>query len=77
VQPSGQSDAALLTPKRRVGYNSRSRWKKDFRLHLPVATLGQLQALRGMSIEADDPAAVERLAQAVQASTGESVGLHM
>jgi transposase len=58
----------------RVGYDGAKR-KKGSKLHLAVDTLGHLLALHVTPVNADDRAGVGRLAQAVQASTGQSVDL--
>jgi hypothetical protein len=58
----------------RAGYDGAKR-KKGSKLHLAVDTLGHLLALHVTSANSDDCAEVGRLAQAVQASTGQSVEL--
>lgn len=58
----------------RVGYDEAKR-KKSSKLHLAVDTLGPLLAAHVTPAPVDDRAAVEDLAQAVQAATGESVEL--
>lgn len=58
----------------RAGYDGAKR-KKGSKLHLAVDTLGHLLALHVTPASADDRAEVGRLAQAVQASTGQSVEL--
>lgn len=58
----------------RAGYYGAKR-KQGAKLHLAVDTLGHLLALHVTSAGADDRAEVGRLAQAVQASTGQSVEL--
>ncbi|EHL97849.1 transposase, IS4 family [Acetobacteraceae bacterium AT-5844] len=58
----------------RAGYDGAKR-KQGAKLHLAVDTLGHLQALHVTSASADDRAEAGRLAQAVQASTGQSVEL--
>ena len=78
-----QPSAAILdsrtlrsTPEsgERAGYDGAKR-KKGSKLHLAVDTLGHLLALHVTPASADDRAEVGRLAQAVQASTGQSVDL--
>jgi len=56
----------------RAGYDGAKR-EKGLKLHLALDTLGHLLALHMMPASADDRAEVERLAQAVQASTGQSI----
>ena len=58
----------------RAGYDGAKR-KKGSKLHLAVDTLGHLLALHVTPASTDDRAEVGRLAQAVQASTGQSVDL--
>ncbi|MBC9210193.1 IS5 family transposase, partial [Roseomonas aerophila] len=58
----------------RAGYDGAKR-KQGAKLHLAVDTLGHLLALHVTPANADDRAEVGRLAQAVQASTGQSVEL--
>jgi transposase len=58
----------------RAGYDGAKR-KQGAKLHLAVDTLGHLLALHLTSANADDRAEVGRLAQAVQASTRQSVQL--
>ena len=58
----------------RAGYDG-AKCKKGSKLHLAVDTLGHLLALRVTPASADERAEVGRLAQAVQASTGQSVEL--
>ena len=58
----------------RAGYNGAKR-KKGSKLHLAVDTLGHMLALHVTPASTDDRAEVGRLAQAVQASTGQSVDL--
>jgi hypothetical protein len=64
------------TPERgeRAGYDGAKR-KKGSKLHLAADTLCPLLALHGKPANADERAEVGRLAQAVQASTGQSVEL--
>ena len=78
-----QPSAAILdsrtlrsTPEsgERAGYDGAKR-KKGSKLHLAVDTLGHLLALHVTPASADDRAEVGCLAQAVQASTGQSVDL--
>jgi len=57
-----------------AGYDG-TRRKKGSKLHLAVDTLGHLLALQIMPARADDRVEVGRLAQAVQASAGQSVAL--
>lgn len=56
----------------RAGYDGAKR-KQGSKLHLAVDTLGHLLALHVTPASADDRAEVERLAQTVQAVTGDSV----
>ncbi|GAA0278066.1 IS5 family transposase ISMdi26 [Methylorubrum aminovorans] len=56
----------------RAGYDGAKR-KKGSKLHMAVDTLGHLLALHVTTADADDRAQVGRLAEAVQAATGESV----
>ncbi len=56
----------------RTGYDGTNR-KKGSKLHLVVDTLGRLLALHVTRADADDLSKVGRLAEAVQAATGESV----
>ena len=58
----------------RAGYDGAKR-KKGSKLHLAVDTLGHLLALHVTPANAEDRGEVERLAKAVQASTGQSVEL--
>ena len=58
----------------RAGYDGAKR-KKGSKLHLAVDTLGHLLALHVTPASTDDRAELGRLAQAVQASTGQSVDL--
>jgi transposase len=58
----------------RAGYDGAKR-KRGSKLHLAVDTLGHLLALHVTPADADDRAEVGRLAEAVQAATGESVDL--
>ena len=58
----------------RAGYDGAKR-KKGSKLHLAVDTLGHLLALHVTPASTDDRAEAGRLAQAVQASTGQSVDL--
>jgi transposase len=58
----------------RAGYDGAKR-KKGSKLHLAVDTLGYLLALHVTPASTNDRAEVGRLAQAVQASTGQSVDL--
>lgn len=58
----------------RAGYAG-ARRKQGAKLHLAVDTRGHLLALHVTSASVDDRAEVDRLAGAVQASTGQSVGL--
>jgi transposase len=58
----------------RAGYDG-AKGKKGSKLHLAVDTLGYLLALHVTPASADDRAEVGRLAQAVQASTDQSVDL--
>jgi transposase len=58
----------------RAGYDGAKR-KQGAKLHLAVDTLGHLLALHVTPANADDRAEVSRLAQAVQASIGQSVEL--
>ncbi|WP_158871271.1 IS5 family transposase [Antarcticirhabdus aurantiaca] len=58
----------------RAGYDGAKR-KKGSKLHLAVDTLGHLLALHVTPANAEDRGEVERLAKAVQASTGQSVDL--
>ena len=58
----------------RAGYDGAKR-KKGSKLHLAVDTLGHMLALHVTPASTDDRAEVGRLAQAVQASTGQSVDL--
>ena len=58
----------------RAGYDGAKR-KQGAKLHLAVDTLGHLLALHVTAANADDRGEVGRLAQAVQASTGQSVEL--
>ncbi|MDJ0388862.1 IS5 family transposase [Roseomonas sp. E05] len=78
-----QPSAAILdsrtlrsTPEsgERAGYDGAKR-KKGSKLYLAVDTLGHLLALHVTPAGSDDRAEVGRLAQAVQASTGQSVDL--
>jgi transposase len=57
----------------RSGYDGAKR-KKGSKLHIGVDTLGHLPAAHVTPATADDRAEVGRLAKAVQAPTGESVG---
>ena len=52
-----------------------SKRRKGSKLHLAVDTLGYLLALHVTPADEQDRAEVGRLAEAVQAATGESVGL--
>jgi len=56
----------------RGGYDGAKR-KKGSKLHLAVDTLGHLLALRVTPANADDRAEVGRIAEAIQAETGDSV----
>lgn len=56
----------------RAGYDG-AKHKKGSKLHMAVDMLGHLLALHVTSADADDRAQVGRLAEAVQAATGESV----
>jgi transposase len=56
----------------RAGYDGAKR-KKGSKVHMAVDTLGHLLALHVTPATADDRAEVGRLAEAVQAATGESV----
>ena len=58
----------------RAGYDGAKR-KKGSKVHLAVDTLGHLLALHVTSADADDRAQVGRLAEAVQAATGDTVDL--
>jgi transposase len=58
----------------RAGYDGAKR-KKGSKVHIAVDTLGQLLALHVTPAHAQDRAQVERLAQAVQDATGETVTL--
>jgi transposase len=58
----------------RAGYDGAKR-KKGAKLHLAVDTLGHLLALHVTPGSVDDRAAVGRLAEAVQAATGQSIDL--
>ena len=58
----------------RAGYDGAKR-KKGSKVHIAVDTLGQLLALHVTPADEQDRAQVERLAQAVQAATGETVEL--
>src|SRR5689334_15612475 len=58
----------------RAGYDGAKR-KKGSKLHMAVDTLGHLLALHVTPADADDRAQVGRLAEAVQAATGQSVGV--
>ena len=58
----------------RAGYDGAKR-KKGSKLHMAVDTLGYLLALHVTPADADDRAQVGQLARAVQAATGDSVGL--
>ena len=58
----------------RAGYDGAKR-KRGSKLHLAVDTLGHLLALHVSKASADDRAEVGRLAEAVQAATGETVKL--
>ena len=58
----------------RAGYDGAKR-KKGSKLHLAVDTLGHLLALHVTPANADDRAQLGRLAEAVQAVTGQSVDL--
>jgi transposase len=58
----------------RAGYDGAKR-KKGAKLHLAVDTLGHLLALHVTPASVDDRAAVGRLAEAVQAATGQSINL--
>lgn len=58
----------------RAGYDGAKR-KKGSKLHLAVDMLGHLLALHVTPANAEDRGEVERLAKAVQASTGQSVDL--
>ena len=58
----------------RAGYDGGKR-KKGSKVHLAVDTLGHLLALHVTPASADDRAQVGRLAEAVQAATGDSVDL--
>lgn len=58
----------------RAGYDGAKR-KKGSKLHLAVDTLGHLLALHVTPANAEDRGEVERLAKAVQASTGQNVDL--
>jgi len=58
----------------RAGYDGAKR-KKGSKLHLAVDTLGHLLAAHVTPATADDRAEVGRLAQGIQAATGESVNL--
>ena len=58
----------------RAGYDGAKR-KRGSKLHMAVDTLGHLLALHVTPASADDRAEVGRLAQAVQAATGDSVEL--
>ncbi len=57
-----------------AGYDGAKR-KRGSKLHLAVDTLGHLLALHITPANAEDRGEVERLAQAVQPSTGQSVDL--
>ena len=57
-----------------AGYDGAKR-KKGSKLHLAVDTLGHLLALHVTPANADDRGEVERLAQAIQSGTGNSVSL--
>ena len=57
-----------------AGYDGAKR-KRGSKLHLAVDTLGHLLALHVTPANAEDRGEVERLAQAVQPSTGQSVDL--
>jgi len=56
----------------RAGYDG-AKHKKSSKLHMAVDTLGHLLALHVTPADADDRVQVSRLAEAVQAATGESV----
>lgn len=56
----------------RAGYDGAKR-KKGSKLHMAVDTLGHLLALHVTPANVDDRAEVERMAQAIQAATDESV----
>jgi len=58
----------------RAGYDGAKR-KRGSKLHLAVDTLGHLLALHVTPANAEDRGEVERLAQAVQSATGQSVDL--
>ncbi|CAA2138418.1 IS5 family transposase [Methylobacterium bullatum] len=58
----------------RAGYDGAKR-KKGSKVHLAVDTLGNLLALHVTPADADDRVQVGHLAQAVQATTGDSVDL--
>jgi transposase len=58
----------------RGGYDGAKR-KKGSKVHLAVDTLGHLLALHVTPADADDRAQVGRLAEAVQAATGDSIDL--
>ncbi|WP_431310439.1 transposase, partial [Methylobacterium gnaphalii] len=58
----------------RAGYDGAKR-KQGSKLHMAVDTLGHLLALHVTPASADDRAQVEHLAKAVQAATGDNVGL--
>ena len=58
----------------RAGYDGAKR-KKGSKVHLAVDTLGHLLALHVTPADANDRAQVGRLAEAVQAATGDSVDL--
>jgi transposase len=70
------SRALRSTPESgtRAGYDC-AKCERGSKLHLAVDTLGHLLALRVAPATVDDCAEVGRLAQAVQAATGESVDL--
>ena len=75
TEPGAILDSRTLgaTPEsgERAGYDGAKR-KQGSKLHMAVDTLGQLLALHVMPANVDDRAEVERLAEAMQAATGDS-----
>ncbi|MBV8738814.1 MAG: IS5 family transposase [Alphaproteobacteria bacterium] len=70
------SQTMRSTPEsgQRAGYDGAKR-KRGSKLHMAVDTLGHLLALHVIPANVDDRAEVGRLAEAIQAATGESVTL--
>jgi transposase len=76
ARPSSTAGPCAPQPEsgERAGYDGAKR-KKGSKVHLAVDTLGHPLVLHVTPADADDRAQVGRLAQAVQAATGDSVDL--